>query len=416
MKANSFSLVLIASLIIGTLQTAKAQEIQSSDSVVTGISGPASVAGQMARDAKDEVNILPSYFAFKKRLKAKSHFNYTVDYWSVFQGATAGLAGNESTGYSGIVRAFGTWDLAGRKSGNTGTFIFKFENRHRYNDHPTPQDLGFNVGYAGLTAVPFSGIGWAVTNFFWQQSLLKGKLAFQVGLLDPADYTNVYGLVDPWNDFYNLAFSTGVTIPLPNQGIGLSIRGSITDNLYVLGGISDANGDPTDPFGMFDSFFGTGEYFTQLEVGWAKSYAERFSDNIHLFAWHADARQMAMTPEGWGMAFSFNKMYANHWLPFVRAGYAKDGGTLWQKSFETGLGYHFPSNGQQVSIGFSWGQPSESTLGEGLRDQYTMELYYRLHLIKIITLTPDIQLLINPALNPDKNFIAVFGLRGRVSL
>ena len=55
----------------------------------------------------------------------------------------------------------------------------------------------------------------------------------------------------------------------------------------------------------------------------------------------------------------------------------------------------------------NWGKPSES----GLDDQFIAELFYRLQVAQNLGITPDVQLLINPALNPDEDLIWVFGLR-----
>jgi porin len=51
----------------------------------------------------------------------------------------------------------------------------------------------------------------------------------------------------------------------------------------------------------------------------------------------------------------------------------------------------------------------------GLRDQYAVELFYRLQLSSSFELTPDIQFMIDPSLNPAHDFIAVFGARARLS-
>lgn len=379
---------------------------------LSGIGGPSSVSGQINRDTQHKSEFMQSYFDFKTQLKKNSGFTYGIDYFTIFQTATASLG--DKSAFSGVFRTYGSWNLAGKKSGNTGTFIFKFENRHKYKKFIVGQDMASEIGYAGLTSITFSNMGWVLTNFYWQQQLLKTRLSFVLGILDATDYLNIYGLADPWNDVSNLTFSTGAHIPVPNQGLGIAVRGLITDHIYVLAGIEDANGDPTDPLGSFESFFGEAEYFTHAEVGWMWSYDSRFSDNIHLTYWHAAARTKANVPEGWGLALSMSRMLKNHWEPFLRAGYADEGGTLLEGSVDVGLGYHFDNN-NQLTLGLSWGKPSKSTFGEELESQYTMELYYRLHLMKIFTLTPDIQLLFNPALNPDKNFIAVFGLRGRIS-
>ena len=58
---------------------------------------------------------------------------------------------------------------------------------------------------------------------------------------------DVYGLANEWTDFSNLAFSTDPTIPAPDQGLGAAALVRITPNYYLLGGLADANGDPSDP-------------------------------------------------------------------------------------------------------------------------------------------------------------------------
>lgn len=55
------------------------------------------------------------------------------------------------------------------------------------------------------------------------------------------------------------------------------------------------------------------------------------------------------------------------------------------------------------------GQEERETFGTDARDQYTVEAYYRLQLPEHLAITPDIQLIKDPALNPDDDFV---GLRG----
>jgi porin len=43
-----------------------------------------------------------------------------------------------------------------------------------------------------------------------------------------------------------------------------------------------------------------------------------------------------------------------------------------------------------------------------------MEVYYRLQVTREFAITPDVQLLIDPALNPEEDTIWVFGLRARL--
>jgi porin len=45
-----------------------------------------------------------------------------------------------------------------------------------------------------------------------------------------------------------------------------------------------------------------------------------------------------------------------------------------------------------------------------------MELFYRINLTEQFTVTPDIQLVKNPAQNPTEDTIWVFGIRARLAI
>jgi len=68
-----------------------------------------------------------------------------------------------------------------------------------------------------------------------------------------------------------------------------------------------------------------------------------------------------------------------------------------------------------LGVGLNWRRPSADTLGSGLDDQYTTEIYYRWQALKVLAITPGVQLLVNPALNPDEDLITIWGLRARFS-
>ena len=141
-----------------------------------------------------------------------------------------------------------------------------------------------------------------------------------------------------------------------------------------------------------------------------------FLDNTHITFWHADEREDAGVNEGHGVSFSYSHSYNEKWMPFFRAGYAEDGGTLLQKSVSTGFGYHWGANNSLLGLGLSWGEPNEDTFGADLRDQTSIELFTRLEVTKYFQLSPAIEYLHNPALNTDEDDSWVLGLRGRIYL
>ena len=385
----------------------------------TQFGGPSSVGGTLDTDKQAEGAVTygeeqtRDYFSYKQKIQKDYGLAFGFDYNALYQASTDSLGEDEAA--SGALRIFGHWTLVNRDADDKGMVVFKVEHRHRIGTDIAPQDLGFETGYIGVTAVPFSDMGWALTNLYWYQHFLENRVAFVAGVVDCTDYLDVYGLVNPWTTFANLAFSTSPTIPAPNQGLGAAMSLLTTENLYILGGLADANGDPTDPGELFDSFFDDAEYFSHVEIGWISSYEKRFSDNIHLTVWHADERDHANVSDGWGAAFSLSRLMADRWEPFFRAGYAHDGGALWKRSISIGTGYYTRKKNDLIGLGLNWGRPSEDTLGPGLGDQYTMEVFYRFQLLKSLTITPDVQFLFDPSSNPDEDLITIWGLRARLA-
>ena len=218
--------------------------------------------------------------------------------------------------------------------------------------------------------------------------------------------------------FLNFAFSTGtLTIPVPNDAtLGAALGGMVTDQIFLLGGLVDRNADPTKPFDGFDTFFNDNEYFASVELGWTPSHDRIYLDNAHLTYWHADKREEAGEARGWGLNFSITRYLAKRWLPFIRAGYAEDGGSLMQKSVSVGMGYQPVPKGDLLGFGLNWGEPNEDTFEPGLRDQYTAEVFYRWQLTPQLAITPDLQWLRNPTLNPEEDQIWVLGIRARLAL
>ena len=62
-----------------------------------------------------------------------------------------------------------------------------------------------------------------------------------------------------------------------------------------------------------------------------------------------------------------------------------------------------------VVIGLAWGQPTD----RNLRDQYTLEVFYRIYITPQMHVSPDFQLIINPSQSPDRDVVGVFGVRVR---
>ena len=361
-----------------------------------------------------EFPFLEPYFNFKKDVADKTGLNFAMDYNSAYFGTTSDIG--EGDAGAGVFRFYGSWDLVGKESGNSGALVYKLEHRHKYSTIPL-SNLGLDMGYAGFIGAPFNDSGYRTQNLYWRQRLANGRLSIVAGFMDVTDFFDVYALASPWMHFMNLSFSTGAAaVNVPNDGyLGLGVGGWITKKIYAIAGIADQNGNTANVFEGFDTFFNKNEYFKHLEFGITSAKDYLVLDNIHATFWQRDETSATGDPDGWGIVLSGTKYINETWLPFVRFAYTEDAGSLLQKALALGVGYQPKLGGDLMSFGYSWGQSNETTFGVA-EDQHTFELFYRLQLSERIAITPDIQFVVNPALNNQQNSIFIYGIRSRIAL
>ena len=421
------TLTLLATLtVLGTVTSILGQEV-GSDSLLSEsagttsiyedipqFGGPTSVGGQLAEDAvvvpqfrlQRLQDAFAPWYGFKERLNDRCGLQFNIDESMFYQTVTDSLGETEAA--SGLVRVYGQWELLGCGSDTPGLLVFKGENRHRMGTNITPFDLGFEAGSILPTGTFFSEFDFGVTNLYWKQYACDGNVTFAVGVIDVTDFIDVYAMLNPLTHFINLAFSTNPTIAVPNQGLGAAAGAMLTEHVYLQGGFADANGQPTTA--GFDTFFRDAEYFSYAEVGVTSAKDRIYLDNVHVTLWHSDRREIAGAPEGHGVAVTAQKFLCDKWLPFFRFGYADGDAALMQTTFSTGLGIQ-RENRDVFGLGCSWGSPADGSL----RDQFTSEVFYRFQLTQFLAVTPDIQVIVDPALNPTTDVLGVFGVRLRAA-
>ena len=363
---------------------------------------------------KEQEGALEKWFQWKENLASGTGFSFGLDY-NIMALGTDNSSG-EDTAAGGVARIFGAWELYNRGSVNSGRLVWKFEHRHKYTD-VAPNRLALDeLGNAGLLAPTFSDVGFRISNFYWGQTFNDGKSSISVGYLDVTDYLDVFLGGSPWTGFSNFAFGPGSsTIFLPEDGtLGLAGGTMLDESFYVVGGITNAFSDPEDPFSnSFDRFFNDGEFFKSLEIGYTTEPDRIYFDNTHLTLWHVDSSSDAGTDEGHGAVFTHVRYINDSWAPFVRGGYADGGGALLEKSLSAGVLYQPDPTGDLAGFGINWGEPNEDVFGSGLKDQVTVEAFYRFQLTGQIAVTADVQYLNNSALSPTNEDYLVFGIRTR---
>jgi porin len=352
---------------------------------------------------------LGGWYKMKRRLNEQSGVKFGFDYNSLYQSVSKSLTDDDSA-WSSVFRVLGTWELLNKGEDNPGTLVFGVESRHNVSHRISPAELASQIGYIGVTGTLFNDVDSILGNLYFKQSFSNGKAGYLIGRFDPNDFQSVLGYANPWTTFSNVAILLAPTVAFADWSWGVGGGGWIgeKENWYFQGSINDANGTITD-----ESFFdGGAEFYKHLEFGWSPSRAERYFTNIHLTAWHVDAREDAGIGSAHGITIGANKTWNETWMLFGRAGWSKGAAPIYNQTATVGVGRLIRNWSDVFGFGVNWGRPPDSSLPE----QWSAEVFYRLQLSQNLQLTPSLQYLKDPALNSEHSSIWVAGLRMRINL
>lgn len=365
--------------------------------------GPEAVDNRIAEDNKNRD--LP----IKEQLAADG-VSIGIDYSAMYLNANEVLPGADDTAFGAMARFYGSWELVNRGKANVGSFVWKTEHRYSFSDTDV-KFHEFGTGGLGMSTPPFSNEKGRLTNLYWKQRFNNGRSTVVAGFLDATDYVDVYAVASPWTGFMNFAFSTGATtMALPGDAtLGVAAATMLGDQFFAIGGITDMESDPTDPFDGFDTFFNESNYFKTLELGWTASQEQIYLDNVHITFWDSDKSKQMNQAEDSGVNISASKMYGQ-WLPFVRIGVADNGSLLGiEKSLSTGFAYYgLGGQSNNLGVALNWADANAED------EQITLEAFYFIKLLPYLELTPDIQIIQNPVSNPTEDTIVITGIRARI--
>ncbi|WP_434053490.1 MAG: carbohydrate porin [Roseibium sp.] len=357
--------------------------------------------------------------AFKKSLDAAAGIKFSIAYTQVLQAASS--TNRWQTGSGAQAEFDFTWELFGRKgTGPKGLIGGKFETRFNLLNATVPQSVAPAAGSIWSGAIGYGEQDPSLSQLWYEQHLIRDRVLLRFGKIAPFTVFDYYKYKSPRVAFLGQPQNFNPTIPFPPSALGFGAAARLTNGGYVVGGVFDANGSPIRP--GFDTLFEDGELFSIAEVGWAPDFVFGLepgkdfrpgNDDYHLTVWHSDAREKIGRPEGWGFTASAQKGFGNV-VPYARYGYSNGGATTLKQFASIGAGFEnvFGYDADVIGIGVSWGDPWNAALD----NQYAVEAFYRMQLTPQFALTPDVQVIVDPATDPASDLLGVFSLRGRIAL
>jgi len=429
--SKQIALAVISSFVIANGSPASAQESENSGAStsqsgyndIAGIGGPADIAAELEENDKDRDSIYQSdsiqrnlapYFNWKRALNDNYGLSVGASAYLLYQQANSSPGEDDAFGF--IFRQQGSWNLTGRGSGSPGSLQWRFESRSNVGGFIAPGQLAGELGVASLAP------GFAYSHNFdfdlaiinWTQGFNDKTAGFAAGRLGFDVYLDAFPFQTFSKGFINRAFILNPTMGTTGIGaLGAVVKGFVTDNIWLGVQAHDANAASGD----FDfDTVGEGEWLKAVEIGWSPGFASYKTQRIQFTYWEKDARALAGTTRGSGWVVSAAYQMNDTYFPFVRFGHSNGGaGVAAESAFSAGVQIS-RSETEIWSIGAGWAKPSSETFGPGLDNETVLETSYQFRLSKNFTLTPDVQVIFNPANNPGDSSVFVVGIRGILTL
>jgi porin len=308
---------------------------------------------------------------------------------------------------SGDLDFFGRWRLNPPGARWPRAIAFATEWRHPFTLVP-PRRLGDEIGSIWGTADGFNKYAYSLTELYWEQGAPDDGLMYRLGRMKPSNVWNRGRFVSSNHSFLNTTLANTPAMALPGAGVGAAAAVALPENGYLLVGVHDANGSNYQ-----SGHPERGEFFYALSLGVKRGESKTGTGHYFVTLWRQDRLKLEDVPSGQGVAFHVEQEVDREGklVPFARYSYGYGAGLRVRQSLAVGLGIEKPFErpSDRFGLAFSWAEPMRNPG----RDQYGLEAFYRLALTPDTQLTPDLQVIFNPADNPQASSVVLGGVRLR---
>jgi hypothetical protein len=246
----------------------------------------------------------------------------------------------------------------------------------------------------------------AMDELFWKQVSPGGALVLLAGRIDQSFHFDTNRVANnSMQQLLSFSLMNNLAIPWPLYGgLGGLVRWNVSEEVSVMLGVGDSSSD--EPWGFWKTV-DDGSWYELLEFDFKLDLPGLGKGQYRVTPWHnrLDGEQ------GWGVGMSFDQELGLPWLVgFFRFGAGDEDVTAFRTFVSGGIALEGPfgRSGDYLAIGVAWSRPSP---GEGVRDETILELIYRIRLTPTLELSPDLQLVFDPAQNPGDDLIVVPGIR-----
>jgi porin len=348
---------------------------------------------------------------------------YSLQQTFTYAGLTNEMKGGSELGYYtfDLVTKWAVFDAP--SSGSAGWISAQIEAKTGLGADGQTQDARTNLGsVTDPTGIWSSHNGFRLPELAWQQSLRHGEVVLLAGMVFQGNYLDGNSYANTGRgQFVNSALIDTMVMPLPNYNFGVNLQWQPSEEWYGMFGASAGNGHAgVAPW----TGFNWDNWSLISEFGYAPDDFLGLGPGIYRIQ---PFLARAGGPVQGGVGFNFQQQLGQH-SPFGWFGRFGVGGSQVSAGASTQIGtgfvLHAPLENAGVvkrlsndllGVGFVWSQPSATTQTVYHRNEYVFETFYTLQLSPTTRLQPDMQLVWNPAFNPDPGPATVFQIQAIIA-
>lgn len=283
-----------------------------------------------------------------------------------------------------------------------------------------------------------------VTELWYEQAFLNGRLRFRLGKIDltggfecrgcPVAFDGNAYANDETAQFLNGALVNNPTIPFPDNGLGVAAYVEPLEGWYVSAGVADAQADARET-GFNTAFHGRSDFFSIFETGVVPRLPSGnggLRGAYRLGLWYDprpkvrfDGRGVERDDVGFYLSFDQIILKENDDPAdgqglgvFGRYGAADSDVNEIKCFWSVGGQYQglVPTRDSDV-LGFAVGQGRLSdAAGFTASHETAMELYYKAQVTPWLSVSPSIQYVFNPGAQDRMDDAVIVGIRAQMSL
>jgi porin len=363
------------------------------------------------------IDIAPLEAPVQKAKYELSHYGlrYSLEQTFSYAGLTDVAQGDNNLGNYNLDLALKWAVFDASKAGTAGWISAQIEYQSAIGG-TQGQTAQTNIGsLTNPTSIWSTHSGFRVPELAWQESFLAGHVVALAGVINQGNYidTNLYANTGR-GQFTNSALINSMVLPLPAYNYGFNLQWQPSNDWYTMLGYSVGNAGAGDSPG---TDFSWASWSVDWEVGYAPNDFLGLGPGVYRVQPFV-ARSGG--PVQGGLAFNLQQQLGRH-SPFGWFGRFGFGGSEVSAGAKAQVGTGFVMQAplkyagwvpqltnDLLGVGVAWSQPSATTKTVYHDNEYVFETFYALRLSPTSQLQPDLQIVWNPAFNPDAGPAVVF--------